>query len=181
MKIAVTGADGFLARHLRVRLRALAPDETVTNIGRKVLNDDRALDEALTGADAVVHLAGVNRGKDAEVEGGNVRAAELLVAGLDRVGGTPRLVYGNSRQAGDPPPTAKARPAQRSSWPTGQSGPAHTSSTWCCQTCSAKEDGPTTTPSSPHSVIAWRRETVSRRSTSTGRWTYSTLRTQRRC
>ncbi|MGD0394862.1 MAG: NAD-dependent epimerase/dehydratase family protein, partial [Acidimicrobiales bacterium] len=114
MRIAVTGADGFLARHLRVRLRALNPDDAVVSIGRGVLNDDRALNAALTETDAVVHLAGVNRGEDTEVEEGNVSVAEHLVAGLDRVGGKPRVVYGNSRQAGDASPygRGKARAAQ---------------------------------------------------------------------
>jgi UDP-2-acetamido-2,6-beta-L-arabino-hexul-4-ose reductase len=109
MTIAVTGADGFLARHLRVRLRALTPDETVVSIGRDVLNDEDALDKALAGADSVVHLAGVNRGEDAIVEGGNVSAADHLVAGLLRVGSSPRLVFGNSRQVGKPTPYGRGK------------------------------------------------------------------------
>ena len=114
MKIVVTGADGFLARHLLVRLRAFAPDETVVRIGREALNDEAVIDRAVTGADAVVHLAGVNRGTAAEVEEGNVSVAEQLVAGLDRVGGSPRLIFGNSRQAGDATPygQGKARASQ---------------------------------------------------------------------
>ena len=109
MTIAVTGANGFLARHLRVRMQALAPDETVVTIGREVLNDADALDEALAGARAVVHLAGVNRGEDAEVEAGNVRAADHLVASLRRAGGSPRLVFGNSRQVGKPTPYGRGK------------------------------------------------------------------------
>src|ERR1700735_3272282 len=104
MTVAITGADGFLARHLRVRLRALAPGRTVVSIGRQTLNDPEVLDHALAGADAVVHLAGVNRGEDVEVEEGNVSAAEHLVAGLVRVGNSPGLIFGNSLQVGQATP-----------------------------------------------------------------------------
>lgn len=114
MRIAITGSDGFLGRHLQVRLRALAPTDTVVGVPRAVFNDDRSLAEALNRADAVVHLAGVNRGKPAEVEGGNVRAAERLTAFLDRSGRSPRVVYANSLQAGQPTPygQGKARAGQ---------------------------------------------------------------------
>lgn len=109
MTIAITGADGFLARHLRVRLRALTPGMTVVSIGHQTLNDPEALDEALAGADAVVHLAGVNRGDDVEVEEGNVSAAEQLVAGLLRVGSSPRLIFGNSLQVGQNTPYGRGK------------------------------------------------------------------------
>ncbi len=109
MTVAITGADGFLARHLRVRLRALAPGTTVVSIGRQTLNERDALDRALAGADAVVHLAGVNRGEDVEVEEGNVSAAERLVAGLLRVGNSPRLIFGNSLQVGQATPYGRGK------------------------------------------------------------------------
>ena len=53
-------------------------------------------------------------GEPAEVEKGNASVAEHLVAGLDRAGGSPRLLFGNSRQAGNPTPygQGKARAAQ---------------------------------------------------------------------
>lgn len=96
MRIAITGSDGFLGRHVRARLRALAPTDEVVCVSRPVFADDRALADSLAGANAVVHLAGVNRGDPDLVEGGNVEVAERLATALDKLGGTPRLIYANS-------------------------------------------------------------------------------------
>jgi UDP-2-acetamido-2,6-beta-L-arabino-hexul-4-ose reductase len=109
MRIAVTGSDGFLGRHLRARLRALAPGDEVVRIGRGTFCDDGALAEALAGAGAVVHLAGVNRGDPDVVEEGNVGMAERLAAMLDKVGGAPRLLYANSVQEGSDSPYGRGK------------------------------------------------------------------------
>ncbi len=109
MRIAVTGSDGFLGHHLRTRLRALAPGDEVVGIARDTFCDDGALAEALASAGAVVHLAGVNRGGPDIVEDGNVKMAQRLAAMLDKVGGTPRLLFANSVQEGGPSPYGQAK------------------------------------------------------------------------
>lgn len=55
MKIAVTGATGFIGRHLVEHLAARG--DTIVPVGRPL--DRPALSVTLAGADAVVHLAGV--------------------------------------------------------------------------------------------------------------------------
>ena len=96
MRVVVTGADGFLGWHTRLRLLALT-DHEVVPVSRATWG---GLGDALRGADAVVHLAGVNRGPDEEVEGGNVALAEDLAAAVGSAGGSPRVVYANSIHEG---------------------------------------------------------------------------------
>ncbi len=109
MRIAVTGSAGFLGRHLRVRLRALRPGDEIVCIPRAVFADDSSLLDALAGTDAVVHLAGVNRGAPEVVESGNVETSERLAAMLAKVGGTQRLVFANSVQAGTASPYGRGK------------------------------------------------------------------------
>ena len=106
MRVVVTGADGFLGWHTRVRLRALT-DHDVIPVG---VSDWGMLPELVASADAVLHFAGVNRGTDAEVEQGNARLAQDLADAVNRATGAPTLVYANTIQAGNGTPygTGKA-------------------------------------------------------------------------
>lgn len=100
MKVLLTGASGFLGWHTRVRLRALT-DHDVVAVDRDEWPD---LAHHVSGVDAVIHVAGVNRGTDAEVEQGNVDLAQNLIDALREAGSAPRIVYANSIQAGNATP-----------------------------------------------------------------------------
>ncbi len=97
MRILLTGANGFLGWHTRAQLQA-STDYDVVAVGRRQWPD---LAELLDGVDAVVHLAGVNRGTDQAVEQGNIELARDLVESVRASGGTPRIVFANSIQAGN--------------------------------------------------------------------------------
>jgi UDP-2-acetamido-2,6-beta-L-arabino-hexul-4-ose reductase len=103
----MTGAEGFLGWHTRVRLRALTHHEVIPV---DVANWDR-LGELVGTADAVIHFAGINRGPDREVEEGNVRLARELAGAVSRAPGAPAIVYANTIQAGNGTPygTGKAK------------------------------------------------------------------------
>ncbi len=109
MRVVVTGAAGFLGWHTRLLLRAAT--------GHDVVPVDRAswstLPALLEDADVVLHLAGVNRGTDEEVAGGNVELAQDLADGLAGARPGVRVVYANSIQAGNGTPygTSKAAAA----------------------------------------------------------------------
>lgn len=96
MKILLTGAEGFLGWHTRVRLGPVSGHQVVP-VGR---NSWRLLDDLIADVDAIIHIAGVNRGDPAEVEHGNVALAEALIAALEGCDGVPRLVFANSIHAG---------------------------------------------------------------------------------
>ena len=100
MKVVVTGAYGFLGWHTRVRLHALT-DHEIVPVGRD--NFDQ-LPELCQGADAVIHIAGINRASDDEIESGNRGLAEQLSQALIAAGGSPRIVFANSIQAGNGTP-----------------------------------------------------------------------------
>ena len=82
MKILITGADGFIGRNLRV---SLAEHEGFDVLPITRASGDAELAEAVASADAVIHLAGVNRPQDpAEFAAGNAdftaRLCDLLAA-----------------------------------------------------------------------------------------------------
>lgn len=106
MRVVMTGADGFLGWHTRVRMRALTDHEVIPV---DVANWDR-LRELVGSADAVIHFAGINRALDREVEEGNARLASRLADAVNRAPGAPSIVYANTIQAGNGTPygTGKA-------------------------------------------------------------------------
>lgn len=109
MKILLTGAGGFLGWHTRIRLHAQGEHEIIA-VTRDTWAD---LPDHVAGAEAVVHIAGVNRGSDDEVEDGNVRLAQDVADAVRAAGHPVRVVYANSIQHGNGTPygTGKARGA----------------------------------------------------------------------
>ncbi|MEP6666818.1 MAG: NAD-dependent epimerase/dehydratase family protein [Nocardioidaceae bacterium] len=97
--VAITGAEGFLGWHLRCRLKAFRPGLDVRPVGRDQFGDDVSLSRHLKGVDAVVHLAGANRGADDEVYDTNVEIARRLVLALGESSTSPQVVYANTIQA----------------------------------------------------------------------------------
>lgn len=105
MKIVVTGAGGLLGWHSAGRLHAAncaarykgnpLPYDLVT-LDHATFADPAALAEAVRGADAVLHFAGVNRGEEAEVEAANPTIARALIAACQASGSDPHIIYANS-------------------------------------------------------------------------------------
>ena len=95
---AITGGHGFLAWHLRCRLKAEQPGAEVRLLGRGALDDSFSLADQLTDCDVVFHLAAVNS-HDEEAASANVDLARALVDGLDRLGGRLHVVYSNTVHA----------------------------------------------------------------------------------
>lgn len=89
-RIAITGGDGFVGRHLAERLRA-AGDEVVTLSRRTGFDltrpDHAALTLALQGCTAVVHTAGINREIGRQTyDAVHIRGTEALVAAAREAG-----------------------------------------------------------------------------------------------
>lgn len=95
MRIVLTGAEGFLGWHLRCRLHALHEHEVVA-VGRSTF--DR-LPEFVSGADAVIHVAGVNRASDDVLMAENIALAQAVADAIRMSDTQPRVVFANSIQA----------------------------------------------------------------------------------
>ena len=109
MKIVITGGHGFLGWHLRARLRALTSHDVVA-LGR---DDFARLRIEVRHADVVVHVAGVNRGSDSEVEKGNVELAHAVARAVGQSWDMPRLVFANSIQCGNDTPYGRGKAEAR--------------------------------------------------------------------
>ena len=97
MKVLLTGADGFIGKNLRVALREREGFE-VLPITRDSSAD--ALADAVAVADAVVHLAGVNRPLDAaEFATGNAEFTAVLCEALLKSGRAIPVAFASSIQA----------------------------------------------------------------------------------
>lgn len=109
MRVVVTGAQGFVGWHTRLRLHATT-DHEVVPVGRE---EWPRLAELIAKADAVIHIAGVNRGDEGTVETENTALAEDLAAAVHASGRELRVVYANSIQAnlGNPYGRGKAAAA----------------------------------------------------------------------
>lgn len=96
-RLVVTGAGGFVGRNLAVHLRERGERE-VTLIGRHETED--ILRSALSAADVIYHLAGVNRSSDPnEFEAGNTILTEHLCHVLEASGRCPKIIFSSSVQA----------------------------------------------------------------------------------
>ena len=94
-QIGITGIDGLIGWHIRCFLNGCS------NI--RVLSGDRAtfatsdqLDQFVAGSDFIVHLAGLNRGDDHEVETTNIALTASLISACERTGRTPHIVFASS-------------------------------------------------------------------------------------
>lgn len=100
MRVAMTGADGFLGWHTKGALREKSLDAQEIVVGS--VFDSAVADAALSGASRLIHLAGVNRAPDDEIRDGNVLFAEQMADALRRSDAPPPVVvYSNSIQAGN--------------------------------------------------------------------------------
>jgi UDP-2-acetamido-2,6-beta-L-arabino-hexul-4-ose reductase len=108
--VAVTGADGFVGKNLTLRLQELARFD-IRPITRSSTSDNWA--EALDGADAAVHLAGVNRPQDPAEFEGNFSSAQQLAQAIEQgARRVPVILASSARAVDDSPYGASKRAAE---------------------------------------------------------------------
>ena len=93
--IGITGSNGFVGWHLRAHLLPLS-DVRVIQSERTIFNDPRALEHFVATCDAVVHLAGLNRGEDGEVYQTNIALTQKLTEALRAAGAKPHVIFSSS-------------------------------------------------------------------------------------
>ncbi|MHA6689594.1 polysaccharide biosynthesis C-terminal domain-containing protein [Devosia sp. A449] len=107
-RIVVTGAGGLIGWHASARLHAAncaarfkgeeQPYDLVL-LDRASFADAEGLARAVSGADVILHFAGVNRGPQDEVESVNPGIATALLAAISQAQSRPQIVYANSTHA----------------------------------------------------------------------------------
>jgi len=97
MRILITGANGFIARNLSIQLKEMDGIE-VLEFSRK--NSKEELVEMCSKADAVVHLAGINRPlKEEEFAEGNYHLTEEICDALSSTERKIPIIFTSSIQA----------------------------------------------------------------------------------
>lgn len=98
MSVAMTGGRGFLGWHTRAALLETSTPAATVAVGDAF--DEEQAAAAVAGAERVIHAAGVNRGTEDEVRGGNELFASQLARALRRSSQPPAVVvYCNSTQS----------------------------------------------------------------------------------
>jgi len=100
-RIGITGATGFLAWHLRAFLHASSKVEVIA-AARDVLDDAKKLRDFAASVDAIVHLAGINRGDDETLRDINIKLAVRIAGACQAAGVRPHIVFANSTHSTRP-------------------------------------------------------------------------------
>lgn len=96
--VALTGANGFLGWHTRAALFEAGTEVRPVGVGEQFHGDQAS--ESISGGSRVIHLAGVNRGTDAEVSEGNRLFARQLADSILAAPEPPaEVIFANSTQA----------------------------------------------------------------------------------
>lgn len=93
--IAITGSGGFLGWHLQVHCHA-KPEIKILQVDREGFRDSAHFQQVIRQADAVVHLAGLNRGEDQDIERVNVELTNQLIIACRQTGARPHVLLANS-------------------------------------------------------------------------------------
>lgn len=103
MKLGITGANGFIAWHLRSYLHTLGKKHVVETrlADRDVFSDQNSLEKFVSGLDFIVHLAGLNRASDQEILDGNIIPARRLVEALSTTDSSATVLFSSSTHAID--------------------------------------------------------------------------------
>lgn len=94
-RIGITGAAGQLGFVARARLQFHHAMEVIP-AERQTFANPRSLAAFVSQCDVIVHLAGINRGSDEEIENGNRKLAEALVQSCRQAKAKPAIVFSSS-------------------------------------------------------------------------------------
>jgi len=108
IRVGITGVDGLIGWHLRVFLHT-QPDVEVIGADRNTFSSDEKLCNFVSCCDAIVHLAGMNRGDDAEIESTNIILVEQLIKACIAVDKSPHLLFSSSTHATGQSPYGRSK------------------------------------------------------------------------
>lgn len=97
MKLGITGGNGFLGKHLQLALKREGFFyELLDDYGR--LEDAAAVSRFVEGKSVIIHLAGRNKGTDAEVCQANVVGTQILLSAIEEIHAEVTVIFASSTQ-----------------------------------------------------------------------------------
>jgi len=95
LRVGITGIDGLIGWHLYTFLHT---DDGVTVVGcdRDAFASSKQMDTFVSGVDAIVHLAGMNRGDEREIEETNPRLTQSVIDACLRTESRPHILFASS-------------------------------------------------------------------------------------
>lgn len=98
MKIGITGANGFVGKHLKNFL-LLQNEVEIIPFDRSFFEEPIKMDDFVKSCDCIVHLAGLNRHSSPELMfETNVSLCTKIVEGCKRMGSKPHILFSSSTQ-----------------------------------------------------------------------------------
>ncbi len=98
MKIGITGANGFVGKHLKFFLH-LQKDVEIISFDRSYFDDDQKMDEFVCATDVIFHLAGLNRHSAPEIMfDTNIGLCKKLIDACIRTNTKPHIIFSSSTQ-----------------------------------------------------------------------------------
>lgn len=94
-RIGITGIDGLIGWHLRCFLKTQANIQVIP-ANRDTFASPERLAEFVASTDAIVHLAGMNRGDDHAIATTNIALTEQLIAACEAGGHKPHILFASS-------------------------------------------------------------------------------------
>ncbi|OGJ87024.1 MAG: hypothetical protein A2268_15020 [Candidatus Raymondbacteria bacterium RifOxyA12_full_50_37] len=95
-RIGITGANGFMGINLRNYFKCHYPETEIVSISRESFKNKDQIRAFVLKCDAIVHLAGLNRGLDDEVYKTNIGLADDLISACSAQKKYPYIVFASS-------------------------------------------------------------------------------------
>lgn len=98
LRVGITGIDGLIGWHLRLFLNG-EKDVEVIGADRSTFLSNEKLRSFVSKVDVIVHLAGMNRGGDQEIEETNVSLSRQLISACEEANCRPYIIFSSSTHA----------------------------------------------------------------------------------
>ena len=98
IRIGITGAEGLIGWHLRCFLQGCSKVQAVPAI-RATFSSPDLLAKFVASVDAIIHLAGMNRGADSEIAATNIALTETLIKACEQTRCKPHIFFASSTHA----------------------------------------------------------------------------------
>ncbi len=95
LRIGITGIEGFIGWHLHAFLHG-QPDVFINKANRATFASKDELLNFVSSSDVVVHLAGMNRGDEKEIEANNIGLVDALIDSCERANCRPHIIFSSS-------------------------------------------------------------------------------------